>query len=116
MKGKKKASSNNDDPQLSEISGKLDTLIRLSSLALVKDMRTQKEQIASLSDAGFKPKEIAAVLRTSQNTVNVTLNTIRKERAAVDAEGETEEPSAQANTATLVEVSKPEVKENAQES
>jgi len=116
MKGKKKTSSNNNDPQLSEISVKLDTLIRLSSLGLVKDMKTQKEQIASLSDAGFKPKEIAAVLRTSQNTVNVTLNTIRKERAAVEAEGETEETPKTVPVEAPPPENKPEVKENAQES
>lgn len=112
MKLKKETSSSNDDPQLAQISGKLDTLIRLSSLGLVRDMKTQKEQIAALSDAGFQPKEIATVLRTSRNTVNVTLNAIRKERASVQAEEEAE-PSAEANTATPVEGSKPEVKENA---
>jgi hypothetical protein len=100
MKGKKKTSSNNGDPRLTEISGKLDILIRLSSLGLVKDMKTQKEQIAALSDAGFQPKDIAGILRTSPGSVRVALHDIRKERASAEVEEE----------------AKPEVKENAQES
>lgn len=111
MKVRKEKSSSND-PQLAQISDKLDTLIRLSSLGLVRDMKTQKAQITALSDAGFQPKEIAAVLRTSRNNVNVTLNAIRKERASVQAEEETEPPT-EANVATSVEGSKPEMKENA---
>jgi|GEM_PF-634294 len=74
-------SSGKRDPQLSEISGKLDTLIRLSALSLVKGIKTQKDQIALLSDAGFQPKEIADILGTTSNTVSVTLSAIRKERA-----------------------------------
>jgi precorrin-6B methylase 1 len=66
----------------SDVSVKLDTLIRLSALNIIKDLKTQKEQIAVLSDADFKPKEIADILRTTSNTVRVTLTEIRKERAS----------------------------------
>jgi hypothetical protein len=116
MKGKKKTKSSDEDPQLADISGKLDMLIRISSLGLIKDMKTQKEQIEALSDAGFQPKDIAGVLRTSRNTVNVTLNAIRKERAAVEAEGETEETPKTVPVEAPPPENKPEVKENAQES
>lgn len=109
MKVKKEGSDNN--PQLAEISSKLDILIRLSSLGLVKDMKTQKEQIASLSDAGFKPKEIAGILRTSQNTVNVTLNAIRKERASAEREEEETRPTPKEITPTKSET---EVKQDAE--
>jgi DNA-binding CsgD family transcriptional regulator len=73
-------SSRKDDEQLSEIASKLDTLIRLSAMGLVKDIKKQRQQIALLSDSGFGPKQIAEILGTSSNTVNVTLNSIRKER------------------------------------
>jgi DNA-binding CsgD family transcriptional regulator len=111
MNKKKKIQAKTGEPW-SEFSAKLDTLIRLSALNLVRDMKTQKEQIAALSDAGFQPKEIAVVLRTSRNTVNVTLNAIRKERASVESEEEAEETSIDDSAASPVEHSKPEVKED----
>jgi len=82
-------SSKKPDPQLSEISGKLDVLIRLSALGLVKGIKTQKEQIALLSDAGFQPKQIAGILGTTSNTVSVALSAIRKERAEKERKEET---------------------------
>jgi len=96
------------DPQLSEISKKLDTLIRLSALNLVRDTKTQKAQIALLSDAGFRPKQIAGIIGTSENTVNVTLHSIRKERA----ENESEEESGSEATTQPPDV--PDVKEGEQ--
>ena len=64
-----------------EISKRLDVLIRLTALNLVKDVKKQKDQIAILSDSGFRPKQIADILKTTSNTVSVALNAIRKERA-----------------------------------
>jgi DNA-binding CsgD family transcriptional regulator len=78
---KKKVARKQVGEPWSDVSGKLDMLIRLSALNLVRDIKTQQEQIALLSDAGFQPKEIADVLLTTSNTVNVALNRIRKERA-----------------------------------
>lgn len=78
---KKKVTRKQGGEPWSDVSAKLDTLIRLSALNLVRDIKTQQEQIALLSDAGFQPKEIADVLLTTSNTVNVALNRIRKERA-----------------------------------
>jgi DNA-directed RNA polymerase specialized sigma24 family protein len=90
MKGKKKTIAKNGEPWPA-VSAKLDTLIRLSALNIVKGMETQKEQIAVLSDAGFQPKEIAHILRTTSGTVRVTLTAIRKERASVKGGEEKEE-------------------------
>jgi DNA-directed RNA polymerase specialized sigma24 family protein len=70
----------NLNPQLTEISMKLDKVTKLLALNLVKDLKTQREQIALLSDAGFQPKEIASILSTSSNNVRVALHSIRKER------------------------------------
>ncbi len=83
------------DPQLLEISRKLDTLIRLSAFGLVRDIKTQKQQIAFLSDVGFQPKEIADVIGTTSNTVSVALHAIRKDRAAKEKESKQSSGSKQ---------------------
>lgn len=110
MKEKKKIQTKAGEPW-SEVSAKLDTLIRLSALNVVKGMETQKEQIAALSDAGFQPKQIADILRTTSNTVSVSLTAIRKERASAKAEEEKKEESPEASVVTPTAESKPEVKE-----
>jgi DNA-binding CsgD family transcriptional regulator len=71
-------SSNKEDPQLSDISKKLGTLIRLSALDLVREMKTQREQIGLLSEAGLQPKEIADILKISRIQVNTVIYQIRK--------------------------------------
>lgn len=38
----------------------------------------QTNQISKLSSIGFQPKEIAEILGTTSNTVNVALNRLRK--------------------------------------
>jgi len=81
-------SSEKSNPQLVEISKKLDVLIRLSALNLVRNTKTQREQIALLSDAGFQPKQIADILGTTSNTVSVALHSIRKERTAREKQEE----------------------------
>ncbi len=89
MSKKKVAQKQSVEPWL-DVTAKLDTLIRLSALNIVKGMQTQKEQIAVLSDAGFQPREIADIIRTSSNSVSVALTAIRKERASTKAEEEKE--------------------------
>lgn len=81
----------NNDSTLKEISGKLDVLIRLSALNLVKDTKTQKEQIALLSESGFFPKQIADILGTNSNVVSVTLNAIKKKKAEQEIKQEVKE-------------------------
>jgi hypothetical protein len=43
-----------------------------------------KQQAEILSDAGFRPAQIAEMLGTNANNVRVTLFGIRKERARTD--------------------------------
>lgn len=57
---------------------KMDKLSRLLALSLVKDIETQKDRILTLSSSGFRPTEIAEMLRINLNTVNVTLSRARK--------------------------------------
>lgn len=41
---------------------------------------TQTKQISKLNSLGFQPKEIAEILGTTANTVNVALNRLRKSK------------------------------------
>jgi hypothetical protein len=60
------------------LEAKLDVLIRLQALSLVRDFATMKEKILFLSEAGFQPKAIADLLQTTSNHVNVALSTARR--------------------------------------
>lgn len=73
---------------LEEISRKMDKISRLLALNLVKDTEIQKDQILTLSSFGFGPSEIAEMLRTTRNTVNVTLSQARKKKKKELIEGE----------------------------
>ena len=64
---------------LVEVASKLDTLIRLTAIGLFGD-KTQRDKIELLSSAGLQPKEIADLLGTTPNTVNVALSGIRKKK------------------------------------
>jgi len=60
------------------LEAKLDT--RLLALELVKGKTSQKEQILLLSQAGLESKNIAELLSTTRNTVNVAISTAKKDR------------------------------------
>ena len=70
----------NSDSTLKEISQKLDILIKLLAINLVKDTKTQKEQITLLSEVGFHPIQIADILGTTNNVVSVTLSSTKKQK------------------------------------
>ena len=84
-----------DETQFNEISGKIDLAVRLLALNLVKDLKVQKEKIMALSAFGFGPSEIAKLLGTTANTVNVALSGARKKI------GKTEKKAADNQTDTL---------------
>ncbi|MBB5063906.1 hypothetical protein [Granulicella mallensis] len=56
---------------------KIDLLTRLVAIGLVSG-KSQREQIKLLSMAGMGPKEIADLVGTTSNTVNVALTALRK--------------------------------------
>jgi DNA-binding CsgD family transcriptional regulator len=56
---------------------KVDLLTRLVAIGLVAG-KNQQEQIRLLSIAGMKPAEIAELIGTTGNTVNVALSVLRK--------------------------------------
>lgn len=61
-----------------EISEKLDTLIRIQALLAVRGMEKQKDKIVFLYAAGIRPKDIASILGTTANTVNVAMANHKK--------------------------------------
>ncbi len=67
-----------DNNQFSEISKKFDLVITFLALNLVKDAKTQKEKIVTLSALGLKPAQIAGLLGTTSNTVSVALSGVKK--------------------------------------
>lgn len=77
----------NDEP-LRQISSKLDVLIRLTALNIVKDTKTQKDQISLLSEAGFQPKQIADIIGSNNNVVSVTLNVLKKKKTEQETKQE----------------------------
>jgi DNA-directed RNA polymerase specialized sigma24 family protein len=60
-----------------EVERKLELLTRLVAIGLVNG-KGQQEQIRLLSIAGMKPADIADLLGTTGNTVNVALSVLRK--------------------------------------
>ncbi len=66
-----------DSSQLKELTDRMDAIIKILARTLPKDL-TQAGKIELLSDAGFPPKEIAAMLGTTANTVSVTLSKKRR--------------------------------------
>ena len=60
------------------IAEKLDTLIKLVSIAITEGKK-QAEQIRMLALAGIKPSQIAEILGTTSNTVNVALSGLRRD-------------------------------------
>lgn len=65
------------EPQQSELTTFEARLLKVLGLMLVQE-RQQAEKIGLLDRAGFRPIEIAAMLGTTSNTVNVQLSTQRK--------------------------------------
>ena len=73
------------DEQFEKIIERIDTLIRLTALNILRDKKP-KEQVKILFGMGLKPIEIARVIDKSQNYVNVTLHRIRKEEESTKEE------------------------------
>lgn len=67
-----------DEKQFKEITSKMDLVVRLLALNIVKNLKVQKDKIIALSSFGFGPSEIAKLLGTTSNTVNVALSEMRK--------------------------------------
>lgn len=70
-----------DDKIQKDILHELQTIKRLLAHSLFREDESQIKRIEKLDAVGFRPTEIADILGTSANTVNVALNKIRKSKA-----------------------------------
>jgi hypothetical protein len=64
---------------LCEIIDKLDKLTRVVALSSTRGL-TMTERISILAKCGFRPIEIAGIVGTTSNVVNVRLSQLRKKR------------------------------------
>lgn len=76
------------DELLSEISGKMDKMLRLFAVEVVKGIAEEQGKIELLDSLGFRPSEIAKLLNKTPDNVSVQLNKIRKKKEkSVKTEG-----------------------------
>ena len=68
-----------DVNKMAQVEAKLDTLIRLFAMTVMKGLDSVKEKAVALSKAGLSPKEIAALCDTTPNTISVPLSQAKRE-------------------------------------
>lgn len=71
---------NSTDKLLQDISGKLDKLLRLQALEVVKDIAEEQRKIELLDSLGFRPIEIAKLLNKTPENVSMQLSNVRKKK------------------------------------
>lgn len=86
-----------------EIIERLDKLIRIVALTGMKEL-TSTQKIALLSHAGFHPKEIADIIGTSQNVVNVRLSEMRRVKSKETVSEKESAKNGETSTKTLERV------------
>lgn len=86
---------NQTDNLLAEISEKLDKVLRLLALDVVKAYEKEEEKIELLDSLSFRPIEIAKLLNKTQDNVNSRLNAIRKKREKTTKKAEPEKTNTQ---------------------
>lgn len=79
-----------DEQQFKQLSGKMDTIIKLLALNAVEG-KELKNQVLILSSFGFQPKQIADMLGKTPNNISVILHRLREERGQPETEEETQE-------------------------
>lgn len=65
---------------LQQISDKMDKLLRLQALEVVKGIPEEQGKIELLDSLGFRPVEIAELLNKKPENINVVLSNIRKKK------------------------------------
>ncbi len=69
---------------LSEISSKIDKLIRLQALDYVREVQSEQDKIKLLDSMGFKATEISSILDKTPQNVYVVLSQLRKKSRQSD--------------------------------
>lgn len=68
------------DQLLKEISDKMDKLLRLQALEVVREIPEEQGKIELLDSLGFRPIDIAKLLNKTPENINVVLSNIRKKK------------------------------------
>jgi len=76
---------------LKEISSKMDKILRLLTIDILKGIEKELDKIELLDSLGFRPIQIAKLLNKSQDNINVQLNKIRKKKESEAKSKETEQ-------------------------
>jgi hypothetical protein len=69
-----------DTELLQQISDKMDKLLRLQALEVVKGIPEEQGRIELLDSLGFRPVDIAKFLNKTPENINVVLSNIRKKK------------------------------------
>ena len=67
-----------EQEQVNEIIKRLDLIVKLLSLNLIKDEGKLALKVKVLNEFGFQPKEIASLLDKTPNHIHQVLHTLRK--------------------------------------
>ena len=77
-----------------DISKKLDTLIRLQAMLLVRGETTEQAKVALLDQLGFRPVEIARMLNKTPENVGMVLSRLKKGKKGTTDSGDNQLPLA----------------------
>jgi len=75
-----------DQKQFDELNKKLDMILRLLSLNLVKDLKSAMAKVEALSSCGFQPTEIAILLNKKPNNIYQIIHKLKTKGASTDEE------------------------------
>ena len=88
------------EEKLTEISDKLDKLIRLQAITVVKAEPSEQAKISLLDSLGFKPSEIAKMLNKTPENVSVVLGNLRKKKEGQRPTSSPQQPTLQSGSPT----------------
>ena len=66
------------DSNHQEIMDVLNTILKVQALSAVRDLKSKKEKILFLAEAGLGPKEVAAIVGSSPASVSQAIYEARK--------------------------------------
>lgn len=82
-----------DETQFKELNVKLDKIVKLLALLVLKDQQKETDKIELLDSLGFRPIEISGILSKSLSNVTTTLTLVRKKDKKLAEESSSGESS-----------------------
>lgn len=65
---------------LKDISNKLDKIIKLLALNIIKGVEKERDKVELLDSIGFRPIEIAKILNKNPNVITAHLSVVRRKK------------------------------------